>query len=266
MILAGDQGFLSFDVEAIKKDIEKKYPELLQLAHEVNSFIWSYQHTLDINNEELPEVLGGTLYFRSVSHYQGLLLLLERGMLPQSQIMLRALIEALFSLVAISNDNSNAKKILESDEHERKAALIKLNEFRKPQNPNDPDIEFTETKIAKIRTEIECKKTKKLKSIDKANDADMSSWYQTVYALTSFAVHSSPISLESHLVINEDDKKIKEFINEPEIIGANLAILYGVGAMLKAVSSISKILSIDEPVQLKQFNKRLKIIESSAPK
>jgi len=144
-------GFLSFDSEEIIKDIEKQYPGIWSFALETNGFVDKFQYELKIHLDSLPELLSVSFFTRVISNYQAMLLLASKGMVPQCNVMLRILIEALFSLVAISEEPEYTQVIIGHEEHQRKSILNKLKRYKEGENKEDLEIEINNDVIKENR-------------------------------------------------------------------------------------------------------------------
>jgi len=248
--------FLELDTNEVIPIVQKKHPELWELAIDTNNYITDFQYTLKANTNKLHELIGVSLYIRIITNYQALLILVSKGMLPQSQIMVRAQVEALFTLVAISKDNEFAEVYLGHEEHQRKGVLRKLRRYKETINSEDPDIQEATSIIEGINDNIKENNIKRLTTEETSKVAELHSWYDTVYALTSTAVHTSARSLETHLIKDNENEAIVSFNNEPSIQGIGLPLGTGVNSMHIATDACCDILSIEQTKEIRQFNER----------
>ena len=104
--------------------------------------------------------------------------------------------------------------------------------------------------------EISEKNIKKLSTEDISKVAELHAWYDTVYALTSTAVHTSARSLESHLVTNDNNEAIVSFHNEPHIHGIGLPLAIGVNSMHIATDAICDIIGKKRTEENEDLNAR----------
>ena len=234
--------FLELDTDQIISEIQKEYTGLWDLAIDTNKYTVEFQYSLNANTNKLHERVGITLYIRCLTNYQALLMLVSKGMLPQSQIMARALVETLFILVAISKDNGFASSYIGHEEHQRKGVLNKLKRYKQSINSDDPDIQKATGIIEEVKANIKENNIKKLTTEEISKVAGLHSWYDTVYASTSTAVHTSARSLESHLVVDDDNAEIVSFRNEPHIRGIELPLATGINSIHIATDAICDIL------------------------
>jgi len=248
--------FLELDTNEVIPLIQKEHPELWELAIDTNNHATDFQYTLTANTEKLHELLGVSLYIRIITNYQALLILVSKGLLPQSLVMVRAQIEAMFTLVAISKDNDFAAAYLGHEEYQRRGVLSKMKRYKESVNNDDPDIQEATSIIERINKNIEENNIKRISTEETSKVAELHSWYDTVYSLTSTAVHASARSLETHLVTDKENEAIVSFNNEPSIQGIGLPLGTGVNSMHIAIDACCDILSIEHTSESNELNKR----------
>lgn len=248
--------FFELDKNKIILQIQDEYPGLWELAVDTNNFLTEFQKSLDANRVRLHEVVGVPLHIRCVTTFQALLLLASKGMVSQSQIMLRALIEALFILVAISNDNDFALEYLRHEEHQRKNVLNKSKRYKESVDKEDPRIKKANKVLEEIRCNIDENKIKTLSTENISRIAGLHSWYDTVYAVTSTSVHVSVRTLEHNLEVNGSTGEIESFVNEPNVNGIELPIATAINSMHIATDAICDILARDYNKENMELKKR----------
>ena len=95
-------GFLGKEIEQWIQKTRNAHLDYFTLADEVNVYCQTTMLKFNAHNNNKQEVLVSTLYIRVLTHYQASILLAQRGLMPQSRVLVRAMIEALFSLCAIA--------------------------------------------------------------------------------------------------------------------------------------------------------------------
>lgn len=185
-------GYIGSEINHYIKLFGDEYSDLWALALEVNKFSNRLQYGLCIHNEYLPEILGATLYIRVLTNYQGLLILASRGMVPQSYIMLRMELEALFSLAAIAKDKNFSNSIVLYEERQRESVVSKIKRrFEKARYSNNEEIKIAEKIIDEAKKKIKENDIKKLSTEQIADKAGLHDLYDTVYSYCSLEVHVS---------------------------------------------------------------------------
>lgn len=96
-----EHGFVGKEIESFISDIRLEFSDLFQLCYEANKLSHKVLFETDAHSKHTQELLVITLYMKIMSSYQGVVILAERGMAPQAEVLLRAILEALFKLCAI---------------------------------------------------------------------------------------------------------------------------------------------------------------------
>ncbi|MDR3579667.1 MAG: DUF5677 domain-containing protein [Oryzomonas sp.] len=208
-------GFLGEDVKVWIDDNRQHYLELFMLAEQFNSICYESLREVSLSNKDNKKHIISCLFLRIMEHFQGTYVLVTRGMVSSANVMLRALIEAMFVLVSISKDDDALKAYVLNDELERLKLANKIIE--------DKDEVYSEAdkKSAKqIKSEIQdtLKEIKYLRyrTEDFARIAGLHNWYTTVYAFISRSVHATIKDMEQHLDLDEcyNVKSIKLIPND----------------------------------------------------
>jgi hypothetical protein len=142
-----------------------------------------------------------TLHFqRMISHFQSIVMMSERGMTHQVEIMTRCLLELLFNLVAYHQNDDLLEAMIMGDDDQRREVLIKL------YNQQLESPTFIESELTYLKRVINS--ADKIDRGDfhvfmKAELAGLLNEYRTTYALLSESVHSSLHSLKADLELDE---------------------------------------------------------------
>lgn len=147
-----------------------------------------------------------TLYYqRMLSHYQGLIIMAERGMIHQVEIMLRCMMDTLFDLVAFHQNNELFEALILGDSEQR---LTLLKRIRKQQEVTATFTQEELIDLDKIIASADDIEREDFKTYIKADMAGMLNDYRTTYSLLSETVHSSMHSLETDLIFHKDSDEI----------------------------------------------------------
>lgn len=147
-----------------------------------------------------------TLHFqRMLSHFQSIIIMSERGMTHQVEIMTRCMLELLFNLVAYHQNDDLLEAMIVGDDDQRREVLVKL--YNKQLETRD----FTDTEMEHLKQVINS--ADKIDRGDihvvvKAELAGLLNEYRTTYPLLSESVHSSLHSLQADLEIDENSDAI----------------------------------------------------------
>jgi hypothetical protein len=238
------QGFLSDEAQQLGRTLTKKDDILWTEARAVNEFCQAFQYELNVHKHSLSETLSAVMYARTLTTYQGVLVLLERGMEQQAKMLLRCAFESLFPLVAISRDANFADRILVSEELERLKGLNKLIRYWERSGDPEGEIENARKLAGEIKTQLAKVDGKKLSIVDTAEAAGLVDWYDTVYSLLSNTVHSSIRSLEDHLHVDANGD-VEAMKNEPSYEDAGKLLATGLESMLHALLAASAVFGGD---------------------
>lgn len=244
-------GFLSQDVAVFADRLLIKHNDLFTLATEVNKFSQKMMLNLNIHNEDVRELASASILVRCISHYQASIILSRNGMIPEAKIIARALIEAMFILVAISKDYQIAHEYVQEDEFVRKKSLQGYKQIH-----NSPPPGWTEQQMAEFTANIE--KTIKEKPLKKrttkewAKKADMYYWYLSPYSILSDTVHVKSRDVSMYIVADSNNKP-KEFKWGPSEEDLRFVIGTVIESMCIIIKSIANIFNIDAIKKIDNF-------------
>lgn len=239
-----ESGFISEDLTSYKNHIIAKFSDLYGEVLRINEYAQQLQYKLDIHKENPDELVAAILYSRIISIYQALILVSERGMLQQVKMLLRCILESLFPLVAISENEGYSKELISADEIVRLKALNKLIRYKERIGAKDKDLETAKALAVTVKNTIEKDGIKKIRVEDAAVKAKLLDWYDTAYCHLSNTIHHSMRSLEEHLHFDAD-RDIEGLKNEPEIEGLNTLYIVAIESVIYAVKAVGTLSKID---------------------
>lgn len=142
-----------------------------------------------------------TLHFqRMLSHFQSMIIMSERGMTHQAEVMTRCVLELLFNLAAYHQNADLLDAMIVGNDNQRRDVLVKL------LNEQQQTSTFTENEIQHLKTVINSADEIDRGDIHvfmKAELAGLLNEYRTTYQLLSESVHSTLHSLQADLEIDE---------------------------------------------------------------
>lgn len=237
-------GFLSSQIIDVKGRICARFGPEYEEILSINRFCQARQYDIKINSDDPDQMIAAVLYARTLSTYQGLIILSERGMLDQVKMLLRCALESLFPLVAISEQSGYANKLIKSEDHEQRKNLDKLIKYMvRVGEPTEMLKEARDLSI-EIGEKIKSEDIRKISVFDAAKDAGLNDWYDTLYSNLSNTVHASLRSLQDHLHL-VDGGAVEALKNEPEIEGLGQIYTAAAEVMLHAIKALGKIFKID---------------------
>jgi hypothetical protein len=203
-------GFIGQEIHAWIKSTKQTHKALFELAETLNTDCYGSLGNVTIDNGSLRQILISCLFARCVELFQATYILVTHGMSPSANIMLRALLEAMFVLCATVKDDDALQAYVVDGERERLRATRKL--------LADKDSTLSENHLDVIRgiqneldENMKKQKINKFSTEEFAKKAGLHSWYLTAYTKTSWAVHATIRDIERYLVLDKEEnlKSIK---------------------------------------------------------
>lgn len=155
-----------------------------------------------VNANDLQQLLLATLLHRALTSYQASVILAQRGLPQEAQVMLRTLLEVTFKIVAIAKDSAVGRAFVQEDELHRRKFLNKF-KLLNPLLQDPATLSVLESLQSAIAQRIKDADVKELKTQWFAKKAGLSDFYNSAYAVLSDSVHANVRTLERAL--NVDD-------------------------------------------------------------
>ncbi len=188
-------GFIG-DVASCVGDVRKANSDLMPLLDEISDDCIAMLASLDVKKDCLPQVLGSSLFARSLEHFHAAVLVAQRGMDSAAHVILRAQLETLFTLAAITKKPDLASQYVDS------ATRIQLANSRRIRDaksfPEEHGELFSDDAISKLEELVRTQKVEKLSVERLARVGGMHAWYLWHYPLHSGPAHSDAQSIEDY--------------------------------------------------------------------
>lgn len=249
-------GFLGNSMAGWVQKIRTQHSELFVLANDVNETCQTSMFELKPHSKNLQELLVATLYIRVLSNYQAAILLAERGMMPEARTMARALLEAVFSLVALAKDEQLVRDYVHEDQKNRLKFLKKYEQLHGGNFPKGITKEEIQALEAELRSDIGTRQIKVRTTEEWSQEAGLHAWYLTAYAVLSLSVHSKVRDLEGYLTL-DDKGEIREFNWGPNTNGTKEILVTIIEAMLVSFESVSASFEQDKTARISSLHTRL---------
>ena len=252
-----DDGFLTEPLDHVREAVRLKYADWRSLLGQVNRLAVANQHSIEIHLDSIVEKYASALFARTLTTTQASIRLLELGLVPQANALLRSAMETHFALAAIAEEPDIVDKLLDGyvAEQKRVATYIKL--WQSPEL-----IQFAGEAFAPVRLQpITTNTANALSTFDLAKKAGLEDWYRTVYMVFSWSAHGATVDLDRHVVVGEDGD-VAEFRNEPEIEGQEQTWLCAIEILLKATTALAAIFSNVDQSPLEQHHADLQTLKA----
>lgn len=257
------KGFLA---EEIKKWIEKHRIEnetWFKLSDECNEFGQKILYSIAIKKDHLQSLLVALWFSRALSHSQAIVLLMERGMLYEAQIILRTLLEVVFSLIALSKNPALGHEFLKDEKiQELKRYNISKN-LPKNLKQNDKDQQnYIDKLIEELKFEI-CKNNyKELKTEYIAQKAGMTNYYNLIYSRLCSTVHARIRDLENQLILDDDKEEIKQLNWGPDVSGIGGVMLPTYEVLLMSMIHVNDLFKLSFKEKIESLFSELEAIRN----
>lgn len=205
-----DNGFLDSNSSEVVLHVNHVHREVLSYCKRLNNLAHRSLFSAKVSIDDLQQFLLAGLIHKAMTAYQAVILLGERGMPSESQVVLRTLLEATFRIVAIAKDPEVGRAYLLQDETSRRKFLNKLKLLDKSRPAEVVESEL-DSMLKAVSQNIEIHKARELKTAWFAEKANLLDFYNSAYAVLSDSVHVNVRHLEN--AFNSDSKG--------ELIGLN---------------------------------------------
>jgi len=251
-----EKGFCGNQIESWIQKFRADYKSWFDLADEVNKFCHSTMFKFSITSDNGQAVLAANLYIRCISSYQGVIILSERGMIPQARALARVLLEALFPLAAICADDGpvQVQKYIQQDWIRRKKGIKRIiDSGRVPRGTSKEELQKT---FDSITSHVSQNNIKEIKVKDWAQTAGLIDHYNSSYQDLNDSVHTNVSDLQRHNDANDVGEII--FLNwgpDPKEIEATF--MHSIDAILLAYECGTALLGNRDANLLRNYRKRL---------
>ena len=194
--------FLGSGMIDVTQKIRDTHHLAIQLAEDANILANRLLFATNANRSKKQQVLIALLLPRLLTAFQGCVLVGERGLFAEAELLARKVVEVTFLVVAISKSESAADAYMQNHHVTRKNLLGKLKRSGSmasvPEEFQKLEQQFDQV-AAQVRSELI--KPKDLKWF--ANEAGMSSSYDIIYAALSQSAHVNVGDLQKLMELDE---------------------------------------------------------------
>jgi len=249
-------GFLSDQISDWIKKHRNANAEYFNLCEDVSKYCQKVMLSLEVHKKNLPEVLVASLLVRTLSNFQGMILLAERGMINESKALLRCLLEGMFAIVAIGLETNFAFDLVNNDLFEQRRVLIGCLELK---HLNNEQRRYAKEKLIDVKKEIKEKNIKKITTKNIAEKSGLLDFYNSAYRVLSGTIHASIRDLQQYLKVDLKGK-IDGLLWGPDIDDIDFILLTGIEDMLYILEGVFQVFSIKDKDEFESLSKRFKSI------
>lgn len=260
-----EMGFLSKEVKDAIRKYKKEHKEWFDLAEELNNCFHRIVFVKDWEVKDNKGILLLGLGIRALSTYQGIQILIERGMVSESRVLLRSLFEVMFILVSISKDDLIYDKYLKHSTYTTYRSMeniLKAESFLAEIKTSDIDNKvLAEVKEKGWKQILKEKGLMKTQIIEYATIANALASYYTTYSWLSESVHFAARDIvDEHIQFSENFEEVsikwgpdREKINE--------TLFFTLEPMIVITKEINALLNSGESENIKKIEETYNILK-----
>lgn len=206
MSLHDENGFLGGKIIDWVQQHRESQKSVLRLAQQLNRECHAFIDGRAVTVSDTYKLTTIVLFARLLELYQGVLLVVDRGMRAPTRVMFRAFLEGFFHFAAIHKDPTYLNDYLDQFEYQRKTLVNRI------RHTTDPALEGLRQPIsAELVEEIGKIDVRRIGIEEVARRGDCHGIYVTAYTMLSRAVHCSAADLEAHLEYDAKEERIVGF-------------------------------------------------------
>jgi hypothetical protein len=118
-----ENGFLGKQINEISQDIESRHKRLFDLGYELNRYSFNFRNKLSIDISKGMQVIGASLFSRIHNGSQAIVLLSRVGLNTEAKVLLRTILESTFVLKAISDNEDELIRFINTDKKKQERLL-----------------------------------------------------------------------------------------------------------------------------------------------
>jgi hypothetical protein len=251
----GEEGFLSAEIDDLTQKCHTKYKEWFELHESINRYCWGLTSRLKFHSDNRQEYITFALFLRMLGIFEGSYILIERGMVSETKVLLRTLMEALFSLRAIAKDKEGAEQFYQEHNYLKYMALKKMLQANSqviPLNGRDHS-----KRLAELENEVKTKKLKPLSVENWAKKANLHDFYISAYSYFSWTAHSNIMEI-GQLLNGESDDSVRKIILSPNFEEVCKYLMTGIECIVIALGSINELFNLKENNKIEEFDRSYK--------
>ena len=210
---------------------------------------------VEVHDHVDQEVLAAATFLRILQGFQATVILAKFGLVLDSQVVLRGVLESLFILKLICEETAFVSEYVGSDSVQR---LKWMNIAHQSKNPNFDSLRNYATPEVreKLRQEIAKHDWKELKVEEIARRAGLSHVYDTDYRILSAAVHTLPRVIES-MTSFDDTGGVTGFNSGPSDEGLDYVLFTAQRTLFMALVAVAKLFGLNRADIFAEINDQL---------
>lgn len=251
-----EEGFLGNQIKEISLEIYKQHLPPFEFGIEVNKYTYKTKYILAIDSSNGQQVMAASLFSRIHNGYQTVILLSMLGLESEAKAILRVILESLFVLKAITDNEEEVVNFINTDKKKQEKLLKSI--FEKDKSNMYEDLRKTLNKelLEVLRNEVKREGINDIEVYEWAQKAKMGVYYAYAYKTLNSEVHTDVRKLEKYLIIDNDDNIIG--VNSlPSDKDIDRTLFTAHSVMIITLNCINDIFELNQGEVLKKIEERL---------
>lgn len=201
-----NQMFLNSNIDQYVTYIRKEHADSLNFAYRLNQFGNKFLFSISVTSDDTKGLILSSLLGRILTSFQASVIICERGMPLEAQIILRTILEITFKIGAIASDEKSMQRFIGEGLINKKGKYKKLKKLTSSDFQNE--IEDISKHHQELEKRIELEGIKEFNTYEFSQKAGLENFYHSAYSILSDAVHSTINTLEKSLNLDDNGNLI----------------------------------------------------------
>ena len=246
-----DEGFLSTSMDEWSRECVDRYSEWFALCNEFNRYCVLLLPKLAHKNRQEHFVVA--LFIRLLSLFESSIILTERCMVNETKIQLRAMMEALFTLRAITIDETMVERYYDNNILEKLRVLRRYKRYGSDALLKGLDLDKRIEELDGMKRQR--KGIVPLTTETLAQKAGLSDFYVSAYPVFSWTTHSNVIDIGQY-IRGKSDEEIEEVSWHPQMEGIDKLLLTAMECTIIGLRSINELFSLGVNGEIEKYFQR----------
>lgn len=245
-----DDGFLSTSMDEWSRECVGRYSEWFALCKEFNRYCVQLLPKLAHKNRQGHFAVA--LFIRLLSLFESSIILTERCMVNEAKIQLRAMMEVLFTLRAITIDETMAERYYDNNILEKLKTLRHYKHYGSEALLKGLDLDKRIEELDRMKRQ---KGIRRLTIETLAQKAELSDFYVSAYAVLSWTTHSNVIDIGQY-IRGKSDEEIEEVSWHPQMEGIDKLLLTAMECAIIGLRSVNELFILGVAEEIEEYFQR----------
>lgn len=247
-----EEGFLSSDTDALVARCCSEYKEWIDLCESINRYCLGIAGRLAVNPTDRQQHIASALFLRMIALYEASYILTKRGMVPECKVILRSLMESLFSLRAIVRNTGLAETFYQQH------IVIKYKALKKLLDANPGLVNPENAKLLAVLKEKK-RRAKELSVEELSSKARLHDFYASAWPFFSWSVHSNILEL-GQMIGGKSDELVDYVALKPDITEPDRYFMTGVECIVTGLHSVNELFKLNEADKIEEWSNKYKAL------